>query len=1264
MDCIQPQLTAPPWPLVGDLGHFQDSHSKEHDQDLSISSKESTSSYASVSATQPSTLATSACSAIKLEEELTLKDISNYISLGCLWFANVFEGYDSPRALDSERNWIEVLYPSLTEELQSALGVDATKLLHAGWIRMFLYRPQVSSTSNGSIFRIFLLPHDVGRRFIDRRSKALKAALQELLKRIDVSPETWSGCYVQGKEQIFDQWASAEEFSLFYLFNKLPSPDPSPENIRNRYTRRAVRELLDSVFSVASYASEPLRGLKTRLYPYQARSAALMIQREASPQLQLDPRLEARRSPDSQEFYYGARDGSFVQKPRYYESNRGGILSETMGLGKTVICLAVILATRFHLPQIPPEYQEPPPVRKNIGTLLSMAAATITRNAIPWQAYFKRYEEETGYCMERCKAELKKAVPRYFIPIELSRSSRTAIRGPPQKLIMCSGTIVVVPRNLLHQWQSEIKKHTEEGSLNVLVMDSKMMLPPATRLAKYDIILFSRNRFEQEIVDGADKHGRRPSRGPANQCNCPYIGATRVRDCSCLEEDEVYHSPLRDLHWLRIIIDEGHNFSSSNANAVLVAKQLRAERRWVVSGTPAKDLVGVEVDLSTADDTEGIDPGVMRELAVEQRKLFNPREDTTGAVKSLGALATHFLKVRPWCDSTAEGKSDWEDYFYRHEHHYRRTYSGFSACLKQTLEGMVVKTRPEDVERDIVLPLMVHRVVYLEPSFYDKMTANLFIQVLRANAITSERTDADYLFHKNNLKARHDLIKNLRQSNFTWSGFSWQDVCNTIKTSLSYLQKEDKNCSKRDYDMLAQSTQLVARVLDSPGWMALSKTHEVGLFVEEWPEDLTKSWALGATERPLMIGVTQLLIGQAHVDGQISAADPAEGLKLVGERARAQIEQLEDEGTKKKEDSQLAQETLAKTGVPSSCVAGEPVAGKRFSLSTGVKSSPKKSKKAPTTVKNEENTVVATTEATGIDTPVSPTRAKKRKLTLTDQLKELPEESPLRRVCVVGTTSSKLSYVIEKVMKHQEEEKILIFYDGDNTAYYIAQCLELLHVEHRIYARTLDNATRSKYVVAFNEDPTIRVLLIDVACGALGLNLNVASVVLIINPINRPSIEAQAIKRAHRIGQTKEVLVETIVLKGTIEEAIFERAKKMSRDEHLEAKTLEDDDKITNIIQNAKVIPADQEESRGYAQMARLQTPQQVFGRSGRAKFRAIGPEGDNSAAKPPKRQRKSIRGKVKEDAFVGLPEISHGQMEVDMPQGNAVLSSSLFGGP
>jgi hypothetical protein len=52
----------------------------------------------------------------------------------------------------------------------------------------------------------------------------------------------------------------------------------------------------------------------------------------------------------------------------------------------------------------------------------------------------------------------------------------------------------------------------------------------------------------------------------------------------------------------------------------------------------------------------------------------------------------------------------------------------------------------------------------------------------------------------------------------------------------------------------------------------------------------------------------------------------------------------------------------------------------------------------------------------------------------------------------------------------------------------------------------------------------------------------------------------------------REVLVKTIVLKGMMEEAIFKQAKKILRDEYLEVKSLKNNDKIINIIQNAKII--------------------------------------------------------------------------------------------
>jgi hypothetical protein len=429
------------------------------------------------------------------------------------------------------------------------------------------------------------------------------------------------------------------------------------------------------------------------------------------------------------------------------------------------------------------------------------------------------------------------------------------------------------------------------------------------------------------------------------------------------------------------------------------------------------------------------------------------------------------------------------------------------------------------------------------------MTANLFIQVLRANAITSERAGVDYLFDKSSIKARHSLIRNLRQSNFTWTGFSLEDVAATLESTSKYMSKEDKNCSQDDAFLLLESTTIIVELMRSQRWIALSKAHEVGIAVNKWPADSEEFFGMAYPEKPTMVGITQLLDGQSHVDRQILLQNPADGLDMVGQTTKAKLAALAEAENESKgtEEKTHAEPQLLKVGVPSSCVGGQPLTSRRTSTIT-TNSSPKRkftaTPKKPTEIPKDTERVEVPPNPVAFPLP---TRPKKRKLTAEDEKAELPDASPLRDTRIVGTTSAKLTYLVEMVIRHQASEKIIIFYDGDNAAFYIAQCLEFLHVNHRIYARTLDNTKRSEYVALFNEDADIRVLLIDVACGALGLNLNAASVVLIVNPINRPGIEAQAIKRAHRIGQTKEVLVETLVLEGTIEEAIFKQAKKMSR---------------------------------------------------------------------------------------------------------------------
>jgi SNF2 family DNA or RNA helicase len=1122
-------------------------------------------------------------STLSQEATLFLSDLSNFLAFGCLVCEDTADGPvsngDSPSSVD----WQDV------DHYDISLEPSLFNLTDAGWIRIQKRRSAPNHVC--IIYRIYILPGDVGLRYINRDNKKLFAALENLVAKVDISRETWDGHYTRDAEVKFDPWASRDEGSLFYMFNRLPSPRPDASKVREKYAREAVEDILDPSPNSA------LVGLKTPLYPYQRRSAALMLQRESVSTLLLDPRLEPRSAPDGSLFYYGPRNLLFNRHPRYYEATRGGILAETMGLGKTLMCLSLILATRDHLPKVPAAYALPP-VRATTASLADIAVSAINRMSIPWKVEFERIRHASQEEMSSCADKLEKQPPTYEIPVEPVRWNRKTVIPHPLKKILAATTILVVPRNLCKQWHSEIQKHVNEGVLRILLMEEpKAVLPESLELRRYDVVLFSRSRFEMEIKDGADERGRRMVFRPPS-CTCPYIGATRTVDCHCVKTDDLYESPLKQLHFKRLIIDEGHFFSSSNTTAVSVAKRLiTVDHRWVISGTPAKDLLGVEADMSVAQNISQSGEIDSRDTVLNRRRQFDPKGDTNGAIKSLGLLASNFLRIRPWAaEESGERPAVWDEHIYRHECHRRRTHSGFSTGLRTTLEAMVIKTQPDDVELDIDLPALSHEVIRLQPSFYDKLTANMFAIVLTANAVTSERTDTDYLFHKNSAQARYQLIGNLRQSAFFWTGFSEEDVEASQKNSNGYLAKADACCTDDDRQLLMEALRASELILSSVGWKALSRSHELGLFVDSWPEESAGFWAFGSTANPLLTGISQLLEAQRYVNERIGLEDPGEGLAGLGIRAMKRAEDARRDDQVAKKETKL---TLSKAGIN---LSGEPSLKRRNSQSSrGDKPANKRAKKSKATAPTKAKQSAADEPKIGEDEveaqPIASASTSKRRWSDVER-SELSEESPFSQGHLTGTTSAKLSYLTSQILKYYQDEKILVFYEGDNIAYYIAQMLELLHIKHEIYAKSLAASLKSDYVVRFNEDPQDRVLLMDVKQAAHGLNICSASRIYFVNPVCRPDIEAQAIKRAHRIGQTRKVFVETLVLAGTIEEKMHERAKRMTNLEH-HVSHLEDDYGMREIIQGASIIPVMEHEQAGFGQVAPLDEPQRLWGRPG-----------------------------------------------------------------
>ena len=92
---------------------------------------------------------------------------------------------------------------------------------------------------------------------------------------------------------------------------------------------------------------------------------------------------------------------------------------------------------------------------------------------------------------------------------------------------------------------------------------------------------------------------------------------------------------------------------------------------------------------------------------------------------------------------------------------------------------------------------------------------------------------------------------------------------------------------------------------------------------------------------------------------------------------------------------------------------------------------------------------------------------------------------------------------------------------------------------------------RQGEVERFQTDDEIKVFLISLKAGGVGLNLTAAEYVFILDPWWNPAVERQAVDRSHRIGQQKTVFSYKFITKDTIEEKILrlqERKAQLSDD--------------------------------------------------------------------------------------------------------------------
>jgi SNF2 family DNA or RNA helicase len=135
--------------------------------------------------------------------------------------------------------------------------------------------------------------------------------------------------------------------------------------------------------------------------------------------------------------------------------------------------------------------------------------------------------------------------------------------------------------------------------------------------------------------------------------------------------------------------------------------------------------------------------------------------------------------------------------------------------------------------------------------------------------------------------------------------------------------------------------------------------------------------------------------------------------------------------------------------------------------------------------------------------------------------------------------SAKFDALLPHLAEVREEgHKVLVFSQFTSLLSLLRARLDADGVPYEyLDGRTKDRQTP---VHRFQTDPRSGVFLISLKAGGLGLNLTAAEYVFLLDPWWNPAVEAQAIDRAHRIGQARHVFAYRLLATGTVEEKIAE----------------------------------------------------------------------------------------------------------------------------
>ncbi|KAI0306693.1 P-loop containing nucleoside triphosphate hydrolase protein [Multifurca ochricompacta] len=985
-----------------------------------------------------------------------------------------------------------------------------------------------------------------------------------LILRVYIIPYDLPG--VQGKLRVRDEASVLkparvclrnDNSTLAEIYSDLPSPmldlssQPSESSSLN-----------DMIYGVM--LSQQIAGLRSRLYPYQRESVSAMLLKEMSESNVPDPLYIPVTGLNKTAFYLQPATMEILRERPMIAPHHGGVLCEELGTGKTIMILALVLATIDQLSKPEQSIHDarsimtplafrhfPHPqfeaARKRLFRRRSRAPAR-DHNSFPRLLeivlhYIRtspdglRLRQNTEWLQNRGLQSLIDLNAPFYLqskePMTSSRSRRNNTDLGFRKMYLTSATLIVVPPNLLAQWNSEILKHClgpdeSDDALRFLVVNPKDELPVARLLASSYDVTFAR---EESKFDRAKAF-------TWSVCQCPGYNDTRVPDCSC---DSPKLSPLFQVRWKRLVVDEGHVHGTDRTNISKVASLLSVERRWLVTGTPTTNLLGInlrsaeidaelqypgdvsEVDdvLPTWEDLGHSSPG-SNNAHTANAEALGPRIWTRydrEDLRRLGTMMITFLQLPRFAAEI--------HLFSSHVVHSLFDSSGPQPgaiqVLRQVMNSIMIRHQIEDIETDVSLPPLVQETVLLSLDPLAMKSYNALQAVITINAVDSERRDQDYLFHPNNTAYLKQLVANMSQLMFWHVDERQYNVDELVKATDTMVEKaQDRGVSSRDTDALREAKKHIMLAANDHLWRAIqtNSTPEIPFVVTGIPQPILEAWSELSCTDALLFHLHNL-VDAGRAQAEEDKARNVLFLQSVRKRAKGAKGRAIEENireTRKAEDAAQRITPCNRKAAPKTSMASQ-----------------------------REKGGLAFTEPS-------------------DPALQAPF-SKISLACahMITSRSSKLNYLLKEVLEHSSTEKFLVFSSMPLTLAHVADALTLAGVMFLQYTTASPVHIRQQYVTTFETSDKYRVFLMELKHGSRGLNLISASRVVFCEPVWKADVEAQAIKRVHRIGQTKPITVKTLAIRNSAEELmISRRAQLKTQDQRVSSLT--DDFTMRNFI--------------------------------------------------------------------------------------------------